>query len=542
MSSNSHNLKLDYANDLGRSVSAPKFLPLPKGEVRGEGEGDTNLKKYSPKLFGFISAALALIAGCSVGPNYHRPAVLKSEPVPTAFTTPATNNNFGEWKTAEPSANLPRGTWWQVFGDTELNRLETLASNQNQDLAAAAARLEQSRADLGIAKSDFYPQLSANPEMTRQRTSANAPLIPKATKPKDRSHTYNSFVAPIDLNWEVDLWGRVRRQVQSARANFIASADDLESARLALQAELALDYFSLRELDEERRVVADSIETFRRSLELTQNRRKGGIVSDLDVSQAETQLRSTEAELPAIDLQRARVLHALATLCGESSIHFQLAVAPLTNAIPVVPASMPSELLERRPDIAAAERRMASANAQVGVATSAFYPRVFLTGAAGYQSIGADSLFDWPSRVWSLGPSVSLPLFTGGRNRSQLAQARAVFDESVANYRQTVLTAFQEVEDQLAAQELLATQLDAQNAAFTAARHTLEIANNRYKAGVVTYLEVATAQNAALQNERSFIQLEGQRLNAEVGLIKAIGGNWEGNQSYGHVTQVSGRN
>ncbi len=437
---------------------------------------------------------------------------------------------------------MPRGAWWQIFGDTELDRLETVAASGNQNLAAAAARLEESRAQLGISKADFYPQISSDPELTRQRTSANAPLIPKGTKNSNRAHTYTSFVAPIDLNWELDLWGRVRRQVQSARADFVASADDLESARLALQAEVALDYFTLRELDAERRVVADSIETFRRSLELTQNRRKGGIVSDLDVSQAETQLRSTEAELPAIDLQRAQVLHALAAACGQSPITFQLAVASLTNAIPSVPASMPSELLERRPDIASAERHMASANAQIGVAVSAFYPRVFLTGAAGYQSIGADTLFDWPSRVWSFGPSVSFPIFTGGRNRSQLAGAHASFDETVANYRQTVLTAFQEVEDQLAAQQLLATQLDAEGAAFEAARHTLEIANNRYKAGVVTYLEVATAQNSALVNERTMIQLEGQRLNAQVELIKAVGGGWEGNQSTNHLTEISGRN
>jgi multidrug efflux system outer membrane protein len=245
--------------------------------------------------------------------------------------------------------------------------------------------------------------------------------------------------------------------------------------------------------------------------------------------------------LPAIELQRARILHALATLCGQSAIKFQLATGPLTNAIPQVPPGVPSELLERRPDIAAAERRMAAANAQVGVAVSAFYPQVFISGLAGFQSIGADTLFDWPSRVWSIGPSVSLPIFTGGRNRSQLAQARASFDEIVANYRQTVLNAFQEVEDQLAAQQLLATQLQAQSAALAAARHTLEIANNRYKAGVVTYLEVATAQNVALTNERLFVQLEGQRLNAEVGLIKAVGGGWEGNKDSGAVAQASGK-
>ena len=482
-------------------------------------------------------AALVIIAGCSVGPDYHQPAGLKSEPVPSSYTVPTSTNNVGEWKTAEPSADLPRGAWWEVFSDNELNRLETLAASENQDLAAAAARLEQSRADLGIARADYYPQFSADPEVTRQRTSAAAPLQ------KGKAHTYNNFVAPLNMNWELDLWGRVRRQVESARANFVASADDLESARLAMQAEVAIDYFSLRELDQERRVVADTIETFRRSLELTQNRRKGGIVSDLDVSQAETQLRSTEAELPSLDLQRARTLHALATLCGQSAISFQLTTATLTNSIPGVPARVPSELLERRPDIAAAERRMASANAQIGVAKSAFYPRVFLTGAAGFQSVGASDLFDWPSRVWSLGPSVSLPIFTGGRNRSQLIRARASYDESVANYRQTVLGGFQEVEDQLAAQKLLATQLDAQSAALVAARHTLEIANNRYKAGVVTYLEVATAQNVELTNERNVIQLEGQRLNAEVSLIKALGGDWQGNRAdEKRITQVSEKN
>jgi outer membrane protein, multidrug efflux system len=486
------------------------------------------------RRFAVGCAALAIIAGCSVGPDYHRPTALKSESLPNAFTVPASTNNFGEWKSAEPSANLPRGVWWQVFDDADLNRLENLAGIENQDIAAAAARLEESRAEIGTARAGYFPQISADPEFTRQRTSAHAPLLSR-----NESHTYNTFVAPLSMSWELDLWGRVRRQVQSARANFIASADDLESARLALQAEVALDYFNLRELDEERRVVADTIETFRRSLELTQNRRKGGIVSDLDVSQAETQLRSTEAELPAIDLQRARILHALATLCGESAISFQLATGPLTNAVPNVPASVPSELLERRPDIAAAERRMAAANAQIGVAVSAFYPQVFLTGAAGFQSVGADTLFDWPSRVWSLGPSVTLPIFTGGRNRAQLAQARAAFNETVANYRQTVLGAFQEVEDQLAAQHLLATELESQSAALAAARHTLEIANNRYKAGVVTYLEVASAQNTALASERSFVQLEGQRLNAEVGLIKAVGGGWEANNGNRPVAQVS---
>ena len=240
-----------------------------------------------------VCAALVVIAGCSVGPNYHQPAAIKSQPMPAAFSGSTSTNNTGEWKTAEPSAHLPRGFWWTIFDEAELDRLEATAATENQDLAAAAARLGQARAQLGIARADFYPQFAATPSVNRQRTSAHAPLL--ATN--GTAHTYDTFSVPIDLSWELDLWGRIRRQVQSARANFVASADDLESARLALQAEVASDYFSLRELDEERRVVADTIETFRRSLELTQNRRKGGIVSDLDVSQAETQLRSTRSRI-----------------------------------------------------------------------------------------------------------------------------------------------------------------------------------------------------------------------------------------------------
>jgi NodT family efflux transporter outer membrane factor (OMF) lipoprotein len=307
-----------------------------------------NVKRETTRTLGrvLMGAALAVVAGCSVGPNYHRPEALKSEPVPAAFTVPAgTNNHTVDWKIAEPQAQLPRGAWWEVFNEPELNRLEALAGTENQTLAGAVARLEESRAQLGIARADFFPQLSVDPGISRNRTSAHAPLLPK----DGTAHTYTAFNIPASLSWEVDLFGRVRREAESAKAGFAASADDLESARLSLQAEVASDYFNLRELDEERRVVADTIETFRRSLELTQNRRKGGVVSDLDVSQAETQLRSTEAQLPALDLQRAQVLHALATLCGQSAIRFQLDVGPLTNGIPAVPASLPSELLERRP-------------------------------------------------------------------------------------------------------------------------------------------------------------------------------------------------
>ena len=476
------------------------------------------------KQFFIFAAGLGLIAGCSVGPDYQRPTAIASQPMPATFGETSSMTNLPEWKIAQPAADLPRGAWWKIFDRAELDRLENLAATNNQDLAATAAQLERARALVKIARADFFPQLSAQPSYTRQRTSANAPV---SGKPAGTAYTYNTFLAPLDLNWELDLFGRVRRETESAQARFGAAADDLASAKLSLQAEVASDYFMLRALEAEHALVADTITAYRRSLELTQNRRQGGIASDLDVSQAETQLRVAEAELPALELQRETLLHALATLCGQPATGFQLAPENLaTSAIPNLPLSLPSELLERRPDIAAGERRMSAANADVGVAQSAFYPRVFLTGLAGYQSLSASSFFDWPSRVWAVGPSVTFPLFTGGRNRAQLAAARAAYDGTVANYRETVLTAFQEVEDELSAQHLLAAQLNAQNAAITAAQHTLDISNNRYRAGLVTYLDVATAQSVALSNERTAVQLAGQRLVAEVALIKALGGGW----------------
>jgi len=468
----------------------------------------------------FVALPALLAAGCLVGPDYRRPAPLATRPLPTAF-----GDSTVEWVPAHPAANQPRGSWWKVFADPELDRLETLASTNNQSLASTAAQLELVRARIQGVRAGFFPQISAQPGAVRQSTSQNAPV---KGAPAAAAYTYTSLVAPLELGWELDLWGRVRRETEGARARFTAAADDLESGKLSLQAEVAADYFHLRALDEEHALVTDTIQAYRRSLDLTENRRKGGIVSDLDVSQAETQLRSAEAELPSLNLERANLLHALATLCGQPATGFVIVhpPSPLATAIPL-PPSLPSELLERRPDIAAAERRMSAANAQIGEAKSAFYPRIFLNGIAGYQSVSASTWFDWPSHLWSIGPSLELPLFTGGRNRAQLAGARAAYEGAVANYRQSVLDAFQEVEDSLAAQHFLSAQLEAQNAALQAAQHTLEIANNRYHAGLVTYLEVATAQSVALARSRTVAQLRGRAQLAQVALIKALGGGWQ---------------
>ena len=477
---------------------------------------------------GFRSGLLAalLAGGCAVGPDYQRPAPVAAAATPAAFSDGSPGGV--QWKRAEPAAGEARGEWWRMFGDDELNRLEPQALRQNQDLAAAAARFAQAR-DLAVgARAGFYPTLTAggtpNGDLSRARTSVNAP---QAGHRAGSTYTYSEFTAPLYLGWELDLWGRVRRVSQGARARYAAAADDLESARLAVTAEVAADYFTWRALDAEHRLIADTVETYRRSLQLTVDRRRGGAVSDLDVAQAGTQLHTAEAQLPAIELARTQVRNALALLCGRAPGDFTLAGGGEFPAVPEVPSIVPAALLEHRPDIAGMERRMAAANADVGVARAAFYPTVKLDGLAGFQSVGFDSWFNWPSRFWSVGPSVTVPLFTGGLNRAKLAAARDTYDETVAEYRQTVLNAFVEVENGLAAQRLLGEQWRAENAALTTSRQALAIADHRYRAGLVTYLDVATAQTDALAHERTVLQLSGQRLAATVNLVKALGGGWE---------------
>jgi multidrug efflux system outer membrane protein len=470
---------------------------------------------------------LLTLAGCAVGPDYHRADPLPGQATPKSFSI-GTGTNAVVWKVADPAAGQARGDWWQIFGDTDLSRLELLALTNNQNLVAAVARLEQARQVVAATRAQYYPQVSAGGtsggDLNRQRTSANEPLL---GKPSGAAHTYNSFTAPIYLGWELDLWGRVRRESEAARERFTASTDDLESARLEVAAEVAADYFSLETLDDEYSLITNTIEAYRRSLDLTQHRRQGGIVSDLDVAQAATQLHTAEAQLPDIRLRRVQTEHALAILCGKSPTDFSTATNQMRIAtVPQVPAGVPAALLEHRPDIAAAERRMAAANADIGVAKAAFFPAIKLNGAAGFQSISASSWFDWPSRFWSVGPDLELPLFTGGLNTANLARTRAAYDETLADYRQTVLSAFGEVEDSLAAQQWLAEQGNAENQAVTAAQYALEIANNRYRAGLITYLDVATAQTTALTEERNAVQLQGNRLTACVNLIKALGSGW----------------
>ena len=464
-----------------------------------------------------LLVALMLLSGCAVGPNYHRPEATR---IPATYAG-APNG----WKVAQPQAQFSKGSWWELFGDPELNSLEAQAAAANQQLKAAFQRFAEARAVMDVTRAGLFPNLSLSPSYTRQRTSPNAPSVTTGAA-VGQPATFNDFSLPLDLQYEVDLWGRIRRGVESARAHVQASGDDVEALKLAIQAEVAVDYFTLRALDEEQGVVRSSIQVFSKSFELTTNRFAGGVANELEVAQAQTVLETTQAQLPAVALQRARFEHALALLLGQPAAIFRVPERVRSIEVPLIPPGLPSELLERRPDIAAAERLMAAANADLGVAQAAFFPSVQLSGLAGFESISASTLFNWSSRYWAVGPSLNWPLFEGGRLRAGLRFAEATYQEMVANYRETVLAAFSEVEDNLAAQNLLASQYAAESRALLATRQQLASANNRYRDGLVTYLEVATAETTTLNVEFSTVQLRGEQLVAAVTLVKSLGGGW----------------
>ncbi len=473
------------------------------------------------------------LAGCLVGPNYKRP---EATVIPPSYAG-VTNG----WELAHPQAQFPKGNWWEMFGDPELNSLEAQAYASNQQLKAAVQRFFEARDVVAQARAGLFPDVSLQGSYTRYRTSPNAPLA-RTGQAIGHPNTYNDFITGLDLGYEVDLWGQVRRSVQSARARLQATADDLEFVQLEIQADVAVDYFTLRALDGELGVLHSSVDVFSESYELTTNRFAGGVANELEVAQSLTVLENTEAQLPAVKLDRARFEHALAVLLGQTATTFQLSERALSGAPPLIPPGLPSELLERRPDISAAERQMAAANDQIGVAKAAFYPDVQLNGLTGFESVSAGTFLYWPSRFWEFGPTVNFPLFEGGRLRANLHQAQASYQEIVDDYRQTVLAAFQDVEDNLAAQNLLADQYATQSRALTAARDQLDAANNRYSDGLVTYLEVATAETTELSIEFSTVELRGQQFVAAVTLVKALGGGWRAPPENAPVPQAAGAN
>ena len=465
-----------------------------------------------------LRLATALIAcgvlwGCAVGPNYHRPQA----PSPPEYKTQA------PWRVAAPKDSLPKGAWWEIYNDAELNEYEQQLLKANQSLEAARDRLSEARSLARVTSAGFFPTFSADPSYSRTRYSGNRPLVATLGRPL----TQSTYAVPFLLNYEPDLFGGVRRSMQASNASLQAAAADLQNVNLVLTAELAADYFSLRELDAEIHVVQESATIQQKGLQLVEDRHAGGVASGLDVAQQQTILDATVAQLHLVQQQRAQYEHAIAVLTGTPASSFTVPVRPLNATPPPVPLGVPSDLLERRPDIATAERQMAYQNAEVGVATAAFYPQLTISGGGGVQSTNITNLFTAPSAIWSLGGDLLQPVFQGGRNRANLAATKAAYDESVANYRETVLTAFQQVEDGLSGLDELTQASVSQNAAVSDSQRALDLANNRYTGGVTSYLDVITAQSALLNNQRLATQLLGQQMVTSVYLVKALGGGWD---------------
>ena len=459
-----------------------------------------------------ILIILVQLTGCTVGPKYQRPAA----------EVPPVYKEVGDWKPAQPNDQNLSGNWWEVFQDPQLNGLEAQVNVSNQNLKAAEAQYTQARALVRYERANYFPTVSVNPSATRNRISNHRPASVVAN-----GITYNDYQIPFELSYQLDVWGRVRRTVESYREQAQASAADLAAVNLSMHAQLALDYFQARTLDAEEQLLNSTVTQYEQALALIESRYAGGIASDLEVQQARTQLETTRAQAIDVGVARAQFEHAVAVLMGKPPASFSLAPLPLTMPPPPIPVGLPSELLERRPDIAAAERLMASANAQIGVAKSAYYPLLNLAAAGGFESGSITTLLTGPSIFWSVGPSAIFTLFDVGRRRAASDQAIAAYDQAVANYRQTVLTGFQQVEDNVAALRILEHEAQVQNTAVDAAEKYLVLANTRYAGGVTSYLEVTTAQSAALSDEVTAVNILGRRMVDAVLLVQALGGGWD---------------
>jgi NodT family efflux transporter outer membrane factor (OMF) lipoprotein len=465
-----------------------------------------------------IATCLLLIAafqltGCVVGPKYH----------PPALQPPPAYKEVGDWKPAQPNDQNLGGSWWTIFQDPQLDALEQQINVGNQNLKAAEAQFRQARAALRYNRADYYPTVTVAPSATRTRVSANRPPPNSIFN----GISENDFVLPFDVSYQADVWGRVRKNVESYREQAQASAADLATINLSLHADLAIDYFQARSLDAQEQLLNSTVTDYEQALELNENRFQGGIASEVEVEQAKTQLQTTRAAAIDVGVLRAQYEHAVAILIGKPPAEFSLPPLPLTTPPPHVPVSVPSELLERRPDIAAAERRVASANAQIGVAKSAYYPAISLAASGGFESSAITTLINGPSGLWSIGLSAVGTVFDAGRRRALNDQARAAYDFQVAAYRENVLTGFQQVEDDLAAVRILENEAQVQDEAVVAAQHSLDLSVTRYKGGVTSYLEVITAQSAALSDEVTAVNILGRRMANTVLLIQALGGGWD---------------
>jgi NodT family efflux transporter outer membrane factor (OMF) lipoprotein len=460
-----------------------------------------------------VAIVVSLVAGCNLAPEYVRPStgpLGTSAPAAYRELTPADFANTDGWKKAQPRDDLLRGSWWELFDDPLLNELEQQVDVSNQSLALAAANYRVARALVAEARAQLFPTVTTSPTATR--------MSPPTT---------NQFTLPFDASWEADLWGRIRNSMKASADEAQATAADLENTRLLIHAEVATDYFALRAQDSQKQILDETVIAFRKALDLTKVRHQGGIASDEDVAQAETQLEMTIAQDTDLGILRAQLEHAIAALVGRPASSFSIPTGPLRPKPPAVPLGLPSQLLERRPDIAAAERRVAEANAQIGVAKAAFFPTLTLSGEAGFASTAIGSLLSLPSRIWQFGASLAQTLFDGGKRQAAVEQAMASYDGTVASYRQAVLTAFQEVEDELASLRILSQERGQQDAAVASAQTALARAEDRYKFGVDSYLNVISAQSTLLSNQRTAMNIRLQQMTASVLLIKALGGGWE---------------
>jgi NodT family efflux transporter outer membrane factor (OMF) lipoprotein len=471
--------------------------------------------------FAIVGSIGLFLSGCMVGPKYAKPTV----PMAPAFKEqpPDSFKESDGWKPAQPGDQTLRGNWWEIFGDAQLNTLEGDLSVSNQNLKVAEARFREARAMIRFNRSAEFPTISTSPSITNERYSTNQPYF----NPAYANNGTGDFTLPFDLSYEVDLWGRVRRTVSASREEAQATAADLQTAGLSLHAELAVDYFELRSADAQKQLLDDTVKAYSDALKLTQNRFNGGAAPKSDVAQAQTQLDGARVQDTDVTVMRAQYEHAIATLIGKPPAELNIAPSPQTPLqLPVIPVGLPASLLERRPDIAAGERRVVEANDQIGIARAAFFPSLILGATGGLTGTSITNWFNWPSRVWAVGPQMSQTIFDAGRRRAVSESATANYDGTVAAYRQSTLSAFQEVEDNLAALRILESEAQEQQETTASAQESLQLFTNRYQGGVDNYLQVITAQTVLLANQRNDIDIKRRRMDASVLLVKAIGGGW----------------
>jgi len=494
-------------------------------------------KRWAKWTIGTI--AIALSCGCNVWPRYQRASV----------DTPPAYKEIDGWKMAQPKDDTLRGKWWEIFGDSELNALEDQVNVSNQNIASAEASFLEARALVKQARSQLFPTVTTAPSITVQRQPANGAIVTNSTGSTGstgagtgstgssatgtgvaHSGTFVDYSLPFDASYQVDLWGRIRNQVKEQIYAAQSSAADVQNVRLTAQAEVAVDYFEIRAQDAQKQLLDATVKAYQDSVDLTKVLYETGIDSDEDVSEAETQLDTTQAQDTDLDILRAQYEHAIAMLVGKPASTFSIPLAPLKATPPAVPIGVPSQLLERRPDVAAAERSMAAANAQVGVARAAYFPTLTLSAAAGFESDSITTWFSWPSRFFSVGPQLAETLFDAGLRRATVEQYRAAYDQTIAGYRQTVLTAFQQVEDNIAELRILEKEVQQQDTAVGAAQRTLDLAIDRYRLGIDSYLNVITAQTTSLTNQRTALTLRMEQMTSTVQLIEALGGGWDASQ------------